>query len=333
MMLCVGCRGAYLMRLAWEEARYLHGATPATELLASAGNPDRRRALEALLDARDFAAREGLDVGGSFRSVATTAAPFDVVTAAYVDRLEPYTWWYPVVGAIPYRGYFDPDSAQRYARTLRERGLDTMVVKASAYSTLGWFDDPLPSGVIDRGDGAVVVTVLHELVHQTFFAPGQVAFNETLATAASWRLAERYWASKGDPARAHPVALARQRWIARSDALDSAAATLEEFFARAHQDKLGRAQMLVARARVYQDVLRRIELADQEFAAELRDGGLDNASFLAAHRYATAGRAIDVYLAAWPSVSRALANLKESLAKRQSLSHTVPGWPEDAREH
>lgn len=330
MMLCVGCRGAYLARLAWEEARYLHGATPATELLARTGNPERRRALEALLAAREFAAREGLEVGGSFVDVATTATPFQVVTAAHVDRLEPWTWWYPIVGAIPYQGYFDRPSAERHAKKLRERGLDTQIVEASAYSTLGWFDDPLPMSVIERGEGSVVVTVLHELVHQTFFAPGEVAFNETLATAAAWRLTERYWQARGDAARAERVARNREAWVARSDALDSAAATLEDFFERARRERLGREQLIAERTELYRDLFARLELADRDFAEHLREGGLDNASFLAIYRYAKAGRAIDVYLQSFPSVAEALRHLKDSLAKRQRLSEVVPGWPESS---
>jgi predicted aminopeptidase len=314
-VLSSGCRAGYVARLAWEEAHYLASAKPATELLATAGNPAERRALEALLDVRAFAAREGLDVGGSYLEVADTssASPFHVVTAARVDRLEPYTWWYPVIGAIPYRGYFDRASAERAAAGLRGEGLDTKVVEASAYSTLGWFDDPLPSSVLQRGDGVVVVTVLHELVHQTFFAPGQVAFNETLATAVAWRLAEKWWTGRGDAARAERVKAAREAWVARSDALDAAARKLDAFFDEARRQGLARDEVLARRRAIYEQVLADLKAVDPAFAAELaEDGGLDNASFLASWRYATGGRAIDAFLASEPSVAAALARLEQA---------------------
>lgn len=332
-LLAGGCRAGYLVRLAWEEAHYLASAKPATELLATAGNPAERRAIEALLQVREFAAREGLDVGGSYREVADTssASPFHVVTAARVDRLEPYTWWYPVIGAIPYRGYFDRESAEAYAAGLRAEGLDTRIVEASAYSTLGWFDDPLPSSVLERGDGAVVVTVLHELVHQSFFAPGQVAFNETLATAVAWRLAEKWWAGQGDAARAARAGAAREAWMARSDAMDAAAARLRAFFDEAAAAGLSREAMLARRAGIYTQVLADLQAVDPAFAAELtEDGGLDNASFLASWRYATEGRAIDAFLASQPSPAAALGRLKQAVARGEDLAALVASAPHPA---
>lgn len=318
-MLAGGCRAGYVARLAWEEAHFLASARPATEMLATAGNPARRRALEALLDVRGFAARQGLDVGGSYREVADTSSssPFHVVTAAYADRLEPFSWWYPVIGAIPYRGYFDRESAERFAEQLRGEGLDTRIVEASAYSTLGWFDDPLPSSVLERGEAEVVVTVLHELVHQTFFAPGQVAFNETLATAVAWRLAEDWWSSRGDAARALRVKAAREGWLARSDALDAAAARLHAFFERARADGLGREAMRDGRDALYREILAQLEAADPAFAAALAEGGLDNASFLAAWRYATGGRGIDAFVASQPNAAEALRRLSDALERGQ----------------
>ncbi len=326
-LVCAGCRGAYLARLAWEEARFLGAAKPVTDLLATTQNPARRRALETLLDVREFAAREGLDVGGSYREVTDTASasPFHVVTAAYADRLEPYTWWYPVLGAIPYRGYFDRKSAEHFAAGLSAEGLDTMIVEASAYSTLGWFDDPLPSSVLDRGEGAVVITVLHELVHQTFFAPGEVAFNETLATAVAWRLAERYFAARGDSERAAKAATAHRAWIARSDALDAAADRLRSLFDRARAEGIGREKMLEERATLYASIRSEVERVDPAFAADLGDNGLDNASFLAAHRYASGGHAIDDFVASSPSVAAALRRLADALAHREDLRGVVAG--------
>jgi predicted aminopeptidase len=325
MLIGGGCRATYLAQLAVEEMRFLRSATPATEMLASAEDPERRRALETLLAVREFAAREGLDVGGSYRAVAdmSSAAPFHVVTAAYVDRLAPYTWWYPVIGAIPYRGYFDRAEADRFAAGLRAEGLDTMVVEASAYSTLGWLDDPLPSNVLDRGAGAVVITVLHELVHQTFFAPDAVAFNETLATAIAYRLAGRYYEQKGDAVRAAKVGRAREAWVLRSDVLDATAIRLRSFFGRASQEKWPRKRLMAERAEVYAEVASEIARVDAEYTSSLDAARLDNASFLASHRYATHGRAIDDFLERHPDVRAAIAALKAAQERGHDLYRFV----------
>lgn len=317
-----GCRGPYLARLAWEQSRYLGGARPAVELLADDPDPARRRALETLLDVRAFAEREGLDVGGSYLEVAD-ASPFQVVTAAPVDRLEPYTWWYPVVGPIPYRGYFDRAPAESFAAGLRAEGFDTRIIQASAYSTLGWFDDPLPASVLARGEDAVVITVLHELVHQTFFAPGEVAFNETLATAAAWRLAERYYAARGDSAKSAAVVRSRESWIERSRVLDAAALRLRAFFDEARADGRPRDRLLAERAALYRGILAEVRVADPPFAAQLGEGGLDNASFLGVYRYATEGADIDAFLAAHGSVAEALAGLDRIQERRGNLFEAV----------
>jgi len=325
-----GCRSFYLTRLAMEEAHFLHEAKPATDLLATTQDPARRRALETLIDVRRFAADEGLHVGDSYRTVSETSASstFHVVTAAYADRLEPFTWWYPIVGSIPYRGYFDMEPAEKFAASLREQGLDTLIVEASAYSTLGWFDDPLPSSVLDRGEYSVVVTVLHELTHQTFFAPGQVAFNESLASACSWRLAERYYTLRGNAAGAARAKSWREAWIARSDVLDAAADKLAAYFDDARARGESRAQMIEGRRKIYEVVLADIDRVDHTTAEQLEQDGLDNASFLAAHRYANGGRGIDAYLAAQPSVALALAHLGEALAHHGDLHKFVLGAPE-----
>ncbi|HYC00277.1 MAG TPA: aminopeptidase [Candidatus Limnocylindrales bacterium] len=311
---CSGCRAVYVTRLAYEQARYLASAESVEELIARTEDPERRKALELVLEAREFARRSGLEVGGSYRKVANmkSASPFHVVTAAYADRLEPYTWWYPVVGAIPYRGYFEREAALEYARELeKDEALDTAVVEASAYSTLGWFADPLPSTVVDRGTMAVATTVLHELVHQTLFIPGQVAFNETLATAVAYRLADDFFAERGEVERAERLRRARAAWVARSRILDDAAATLKAFFERARQERWPRERMLEERTRVYEQVQADAIAADPVFAAEFRGRTLHNATFLAIHRYATRAAEIEAFLDTQPSVKAALDRIRE----------------------
>ena len=105
-----------------------------------------------------------------------------VVTAAPANRIEAVTWWFPITGSVSYRGYFEKQRADLFAGALADEGFDTYVRPAPLYSTLGWFDDPVPRGVLSWPDEIVVDTFLHELVHQTVFVPGDVAYNEALAT-------------------------------------------------------------------------------------------------------------------------------------------------------
>ena len=126
-----------------------------------------------------------------------------VLSAAYRDRLEPKSWWFPVVGRFPYKGFFDFAEALKTAEALRGEGFDVTVGPSSAFSTLGWFNDPLVSTTVKADSVTLVNTVLHELLHTTFFAKGQVSFNESFATFVGGRGAEHFFRARGDSALLH----------------------------------------------------------------------------------------------------------------------------------
>ncbi len=92
-------------------------------------------------------------------------------------------WCFPVIGCVQYRGYFDKNKAQGYAAKLSDLGLDVFIAGAPAYSTLGWFDDPLLSSMLDRGETVTASYIFHELAHQQFYLKDDSAFNEAFATA------------------------------------------------------------------------------------------------------------------------------------------------------
>ena len=198
--------GRYLTRGAWEEAKILWHRRPISEIIADPATPPEVRAkLKLVLGARAFAADSlGLKAKQSF----TTFSPAGrdtltlVVSAAYRDKLKSYTWWFPVVGRVPYKGYFDFGEARRQERLLYDRGFDTRLGAVSAFSTLGWFNDPLLPSTL-RGDSLTLAnTVIHELTHNTYYAPGGAVFNESFANFVGARGAERFFMSRGEPAAA-----------------------------------------------------------------------------------------------------------------------------------
>src|SRR5262249_41967930 len=122
-----------------------------------------------------------------------------VVQAAPPLELKPRLWSFPIVGTVPYLGWFNVKDAKAYAQTLAQQGLDVDVRGASAYSTLGWFKDPVLSTMIGEGDGALgelANTVLHESTHATLYVKGQSAFNESLASFVGDRLARDWLATR-----------------------------------------------------------------------------------------------------------------------------------------
>jgi predicted aminopeptidase len=210
------CTGpGYLLRAGWSEARLLLRRQPIADLLARPDlDPGLRERLLLTLAVREFAAGAlGLRVGNSYSTFAEVDddATVWVVSAAYRDRLEPYAWRYPLVGRLPYRGFFARSEADALATRLATQQLDVDIRPALAFSTLGWFADPLLSNVADEPPVSVATTVLHELFHATLYVPGQAAFNESAATFAGQRGAIAFFCG-GPGARPERCADANRRW-------------------------------------------------------------------------------------------------------------------------
>lgn len=208
-----GCHAPYLLRAAYEEARILSRREPIAVLLAGdALDPATRTKLETVLAVRTYAAEHlGLRVGGSYASLAHTdeRQVVHTVSAARRDRLELYTWWFPIVGRVPYRGFFDQAQADRLAAGLEREGYDTYVRPAVAFSTLGWFDDPLLSHLLRFDEVMLAEIIVHELLHNTIYVAGQTRFNESFASFVGFAGAADFFARRGDDARAEQ---ARALW-------------------------------------------------------------------------------------------------------------------------
>lgn len=180
------CSPMYVIKAGWAEAKILRARQPIPEvILAPETDEATRGKLILAREAREFARdRLGLDVGDSYTSY--TELERDtlamVLSAAYRDRLASKTWWFPVVGRVPYRGFFSLEDAVGAQRKLEGEGFDTYLRPTAAFSTLGWFADPLLSTILRYDEVELIATIIHELSHNDLFVPGQVRFNESFAT-------------------------------------------------------------------------------------------------------------------------------------------------------
>ncbi|MYE82758.1 MAG: aminopeptidase [Gammaproteobacteria bacterium] len=190
LLACVPVTGCATLSWYGEAAvgqmRILAARRPVDEVLADPSTAPETAANLMRVDAiLEFAEHElGLPVGGRYRTYVALDRDAVVwnVFAAPEFSLTPHQWCYPVVGCAVYRGFFDRDGARREAVSFAARGFDVHVGPVAAYSTLGWFDDPLLSTFIGYSDERLAELLFHELAHGELFVPGDSDFSEAFAT-------------------------------------------------------------------------------------------------------------------------------------------------------
>jgi predicted aminopeptidase len=184
--LASACSPIYVIRAGIAEAKILSARRPIPEvILDPATDETTKTKLIFVAEARNYAIDEfGLDVGRSYTSFSQLKSDTlaMVLSAAHRDQLTPKTWWFPIVGRVPYKGYFNENAAIEEQGELEEDGFDTFLRPTAAFSTLGWFADPLLSTLLRLDEVDLVETVLHELSHNHLFVKGHVRFNESFAT-------------------------------------------------------------------------------------------------------------------------------------------------------
>lgn len=319
--------GRYLVRAAWNEGLILARRRSIAAIVADPATPAPVAAkLRLVLAARAFAADSiALAAKESF----TTYTRLDrdtlvlVLSGAYRDRLAPYTWWFPVVGRVPYKGFFDFAAARAAATTLQDRGFDVYLRPSPAFSTLGWFNDPLLSTSLSADSLDLANTVIHELTHNTFYAPGSAVFNESFANFVGARGSAWFFRVRGaraaadeEDARWSDEKLLARFWATLYYRVDSA-------FKAHPSDSLAR---LAARDTLYAAARRE---AVAVLGPQLRTIGpralermrLDNAALLAHRIYDTD---LDLFDEVWV---REHGDLRRTIARIIALAKASPDDP------
>jgi predicted aminopeptidase len=188
---------------------------PITQVIEDTHTPPQvRERLSLVLRVRNFASGElALPDNGSYRKYADLKRPFVVwnVFAAGEFSVAPKEWCFPFAGCVGYRGYFNQVRAEQFGEELRRKGLDVFVTGIPAYSTLGWFDDPVLNTVMRYPDAELARLIFHELAHQVVYVPGDTVFNESFAVAVELEGVDRWLARDGDAAKRTAFDLYEQR--------------------------------------------------------------------------------------------------------------------------
>lgn len=199
-LLCTACQLGYLARNGYGQMEILIKRVPVEKALKDPNLPEtHKQKLKLVQEARTFAETSlNLKATSNYTAYVELDRPYVsyIVQAAKHDKLVNYLWNFPLIGKVPYKGYFSEKEAKAEAAEFDRNRWDTAVRGVSAYSTLGWFHDPILSSMMNYSDDQLVNTIIHETVHATVYLKSAADFNERLATYLGDRGTELYFINK-----------------------------------------------------------------------------------------------------------------------------------------
>jgi predicted aminopeptidase len=255
-----GCRATYVLHAASGQFRLVYGSVPLEQALNEDSlTPGQKEKLALATAVKAFGEKElGLKKTDNYETVyLSDQSPIYVVSAAPKDELRLVTWWFPVVGRMPYLGFFDLDRAKRERMNLLEKGFDTIIGKAEAYSTLGWFQDPITLNLIQESTLGMVETLLHEMTHTTLYVKGQGEFNEGLAVLVGIQGTLLFTEKAYGPG--HPLTLEAEKSVHDEALFSSFVASLLEQLEGLYNSPKTYDEKLRERERIFEAALRRFE--------------------------------------------------------------------------
>lgn len=302
---------------------------------------DLKTRLKRVREIRSFAARElALPENGSYTKYADVRRKFVMwnVVATPELSLTPERWCFPVAGCVDYRGYYSREAAQTFADKLSRQNLDVRVTGVPAYSTLGWFNDPVLSTFIEYPEAELARLIFHELAHQIAYAPGDSQFNESFATAVEEVGVIRWLEAHGDNVMREQYRAYQQRKEDFLGLLSSYGRQLEDNFSGPVSDAEKRQRKAAIFAALLQDYTRIKSDRWGGYAGYDRWFGerMSNAHFALVSTYhdlVPAFRAMHAKEKHLPDFYQAVSKLAkmEKTARRQALLSYLP--PDGLQDH
>jgi predicted aminopeptidase len=271
MAACALFSGCYTLKQGGTMLGYLGRAVPLESLIGANYNNDGKEITEAeknrlfverVQDIRRFATEElGLKMSKNYTKYVQIDRDYlaAVVSASAADSFARHEWKYPVVGIMPYKGFFKVEDARKERAKLEKKGLDVWIRGVDAFSTLGWFRDPLYSYMRDYSPYRLADLIIHESLHATVFIKGQVQFNEELAEFVGTEGARLYMESRfgADSEEDRSMADERENYRRYVAFIQELVAELQEVY----KSDISREEKLLEKERI-------IKAAQERFDAE-----------------------------------------------------------------
>jgi len=280
----------YVSKLGWHQAFITFRSIPVQEVLEDEGmNAEAKKKIYFIQEVRCYGEeRFGLKKTKSYSKFFEVKEPIlYVVTACEKDRLQSYHWNFPITGRVEYKSFFTREGALKEKRFLEEKGYDTFIQRASAYSTLGWLKDPIFSSMLAWNDPVLTNLILHEMTHTTIYFKDETHFNEQAATFIGNRgaigfLTEKYGPESKEVVEAIHIQeddLLFSRWI------DQVCQRLSHFYAQ----EISRDKKLRGREGVFRSIKEEFGKMKVQFKTDccinFEKIDLNNAVLLAYRRY------------------------------------------------
>lgn len=291
LTLLAGCSNVlYISKLGWHQAHITFHSIPVQEVLDDPQvDPGVREKIRFIQEVKRYGEEHlGLRQTESYSRFYEVRGPIlYVVTASEKDQLNLYSWTFPIVGKVTCKGFFTKEAALEEQRKLDERGYDTYLQPSVAYSTLGWFKDPIFSSILKWNHGILANLILHEMAHATVYFKEKTDFNEQMATFIGNQgsidfLKDKYGAESKETQKAvqtHEDDLLFSRWI------DQAYERLSNLYAL----KIPREEKLEGRKEIFRSLQEEFVKMRSQFKTDgylmFDQASLNNAVLLAHRQY------------------------------------------------
>lgn len=210
-VLTSGCQIPYLATGAYEQIKILNSRKPIEKVIENVATSDEtKKKLKFTNQVKKFAKEQGLQCKGNFNTYVQLDRPYVsyLLIASKKNELKAKTWWFPIVGSFPYKGYFSEKKALRAASDLSDN-YDTYIRGVTAYSALGWFNEPLLSSMLNLDQYELAETIFHECFHNSFFIKNEVELNEQYAVFFAHHFLIKFLNEKG---LKNQIVIEKEKW-------------------------------------------------------------------------------------------------------------------------